>query len=55
MIQKVFARPGQRPRRRAIALDPASTLGYLALARTQMTEDWDWDAAEISLSKAAGL
>src|SRR6266404_9533108 len=40
---------------RAIALDPASTLGYLALARTQMTEDWDWDAAEISLSKAAAL
>src|SRR5258707_1611028 len=40
---------------RAIALDPASTSGYLALARTQMTEDWDWDAAETSLSKAAAL
>ena len=40
---------------RAIALDPASTLGYLALARTQMTGDWDWDAAETSLSKAAAL
>jgi TolB-like protein/DNA-binding winged helix-turn-helix (wHTH) protein/Flp pilus assembly protein TadD len=40
---------------RAIALDPNSASGYLALARTQAIYDWDWDAANISLTKAAAL
>jgi TolB-like protein/DNA-binding winged helix-turn-helix (wHTH) protein/Flp pilus assembly protein TadD len=40
---------------RAIALDPTSASGYLALARTQLTYDWDWDAANTCLSKAAAL
>src|SRR6266481_4830386 len=38
---------------RAIALDPNSASGYLALARTQIFYDWDWDAATTSLTKAA--
>jgi len=40
---------------RAIALDPNLAAGYLALAMTQMYHDWDWDAARISLTKAADL
>jgi len=40
---------------RAIALDPTSASGYLALARTQNDYDWDWDAANTSLTKAAAL
>ena len=40
---------------RAIALDPNLAAGYLALAMTQMHHDWDWDAARISLTKAADL
>jgi TolB-like protein/DNA-binding winged helix-turn-helix (wHTH) protein/Flp pilus assembly protein TadD len=40
---------------RAIALDPASGSAYLALARTQVFYDWDWDAAKTSLAKAAAL
>ncbi len=40
---------------RAIALDPNSASGYLALARTQIFYDWDWDAANTSLTKAAAL
>jgi TolB-like protein/DNA-binding winged helix-turn-helix (wHTH) protein len=39
----------------AIALDPASASGYLALARTQLNYDWDWDIANICLNKAAAL
>jgi TolB-like protein/Tfp pilus assembly protein PilF len=39
----------------AIALDPASASGYLALARTQLTYDWDWDIANTCLNKAAAL
>jgi TolB-like protein/DNA-binding winged helix-turn-helix (wHTH) protein/Flp pilus assembly protein TadD len=39
----------------AIALDPASAPGYLALARTQNDYDWDWNATNTSLSKAAAL
>jgi TolB-like protein/DNA-binding winged helix-turn-helix (wHTH) protein/Tfp pilus assembly protein PilF len=40
---------------RAIALDPTSASGYVALARTQTAHDWDWDTASTCLTKAAGL
>ncbi|MDT7814809.1 MAG: hypothetical protein QOJ42_4725 [Acidobacteriaceae bacterium] len=40
---------------RAIALDPTLASGYLALANTQISYDWDWDAANTCLSKAASL
>jgi len=40
---------------RAIALDPSSASGYLALARTQIYHDWDWDTANTCLTKAAAL
>lgn len=40
---------------RAIALDPNSASGYLALARTQIYHDWDWDTANTCLTKAAAL
>jgi TolB-like protein/DNA-binding winged helix-turn-helix (wHTH) protein/Flp pilus assembly protein TadD len=40
---------------RAIALDPTLASAYLALARTQIYSDWDWDAANASLTKAAAL
>jgi TolB-like protein/DNA-binding winged helix-turn-helix (wHTH) protein/Flp pilus assembly protein TadD len=40
---------------RAIALDPTSGSAYLALARTQIFYDWDWDGANTSLTKAAAL
>jgi Flp pilus assembly protein TadD len=40
---------------RAIALDSNSASGYLALARTQIFHDWDWDAANTCLTKAAAL
>jgi TolB-like protein/DNA-binding winged helix-turn-helix (wHTH) protein/Flp pilus assembly protein TadD len=40
---------------RAIALDPALGSAYLALARVQVFYDWDWDAANTSLNKAAEL
>jgi TolB-like protein/DNA-binding winged helix-turn-helix (wHTH) protein/Flp pilus assembly protein TadD len=40
---------------RAINLDPTSASGYLALARTQNDYDWDWNAANASLTKAAAL
>jgi TolB-like protein/DNA-binding winged helix-turn-helix (wHTH) protein/Flp pilus assembly protein TadD len=40
---------------RAIMLDPTSASGYLARARTQIGYDWDWDAANTSLTKAAAL
>jgi TolB-like protein/DNA-binding winged helix-turn-helix (wHTH) protein/Tfp pilus assembly protein PilF len=39
----------------AIALDPSSASGYLALAAAQIDCDWDWDAADTSVAKAAGL
>jgi len=48
-------RKARHDAQRAIALDPTLASAYLALARTQMTEDWDWDAAGTSLSKAAAL
>ena len=40
---------------RAIALDPASPSAYLALAKTQILYDWDWEAANVCLTKAAAL
>jgi TolB-like protein/DNA-binding winged helix-turn-helix (wHTH) protein/Flp pilus assembly protein TadD len=40
---------------RAIALDPALASAYLALAKTQINCDWEWDAADTSISKAAAL
>jgi tetratricopeptide (TPR) repeat protein len=40
---------------RAITLDPTSASVYLALARTQLTYDWDWDAANTCLAKATAL
>jgi TolB-like protein/DNA-binding winged helix-turn-helix (wHTH) protein len=40
---------------RAIALDPTLASAYLALATTQMFYDWDWDATDTSLTKAAAL
>ncbi len=40
---------------KAIALDPNLAAGYLRLARIQMSHDWDWDGAELSLRKAATL
>jgi TolB-like protein/DNA-binding winged helix-turn-helix (wHTH) protein/Tfp pilus assembly protein PilF len=40
---------------RAIALDPTSASAYLALATDQIQHDWDWDAANTWLTKAAEL
>jgi TolB-like protein/DNA-binding winged helix-turn-helix (wHTH) protein/Flp pilus assembly protein TadD len=40
---------------RAIALDPTSATAYLALARTQIYHDWDWETADTCLTKAAAL
>ena len=40
---------------RAIALDPTLTSAYLALAKTQINCDWNWDAANTSITKAAAL
>jgi tetratricopeptide (TPR) repeat protein len=40
---------------RAIALDPTLASVYLALATTQIYYDWDWDAADAALTKAAAL
>jgi TolB-like protein/DNA-binding winged helix-turn-helix (wHTH) protein/Flp pilus assembly protein TadD len=40
---------------RAIALDPTLAPAYLALAGTQINCDWDWDAANTSITKAAAL
>jgi TolB-like protein/DNA-binding winged helix-turn-helix (wHTH) protein len=40
---------------RAIALDPNLASAYLALANTQISCDWNWDAANTSVTKAAAL
>jgi TolB-like protein/DNA-binding winged helix-turn-helix (wHTH) protein/Tfp pilus assembly protein PilF len=40
---------------RAIALDPNSAPGYLAMARIQNDYDLDWEAANSSITKAAAL
>jgi serine/threonine protein kinase/Tfp pilus assembly protein PilF len=39
----------------AIALDPRSAAGYLALADVRLTYDFDWEGAEAALKKAAAL
>jgi len=39
----------------AIALDPRSTAGYLALADIRLLYDLDWEGAEAALNKAAAL
>ncbi len=39
----------------AIALDPRSAAGYLALADVRLTYDFDWEGAEAALNKAAAL
>ena len=40
---------------RAIALDPNLASAYMVLAGTQNDRDWDWDAANASLTRAAAL
>ncbi len=40
---------------RAIALDPNLASAYMALATTQINSDWDWEAANTSLAKAAAI
>jgi tetratricopeptide (TPR) repeat protein len=40
---------------RAIELDPTLASAYLALAATQISCDWEWDAANTSITKAAAL
>jgi TolB-like protein/DNA-binding winged helix-turn-helix (wHTH) protein/Flp pilus assembly protein TadD len=40
---------------RAIALAPTLASAYLALAATQISSDWDWDAAKTSITKAMAL
>jgi tetratricopeptide (TPR) repeat protein len=40
---------------RAITLDPTLASAYLALATTQISYDWDWDAADASLTQAAAF
>ncbi len=39
----------------AIAVDPRSAAGYLALADVRLIYDFDWEGAEDALSKAAAL
>jgi eukaryotic-like serine/threonine-protein kinase len=39
----------------AIALDPNSAAGYLALASIRITHDLDWEGADAALNKAAAL
>ncbi|HEY4048835.1 MAG TPA: tetratricopeptide repeat protein, partial [Acidobacteriaceae bacterium] len=40
---------------RAIALDPNLASAYLALAHTQISCDWNWDAANTAITKAEAL
>jgi len=40
---------------RALALDPTLATAYLVLARAQIDCDWDWEAADASVTKAAAL
>jgi tetratricopeptide (TPR) repeat protein len=51
--------PGLRRARedaeQAIALDPHSALGYLALAGIRLNYDFDWDGTEAALKQAAAL
>ena len=58
-VELIEATDGYRRARddaeRAIALDPGSASGYLALATNQIDYDWDRDAANTCLTKAATL
>jgi len=47
------SRKARNDAERAIALDPSLASAYLALATTQLYYDWDWDAARVSITKAA--
>ena len=49
------SRKAREDAERAIALDPTSAPGYLALAKMQNDYDWDWEAANATLAKAAAL
>ncbi len=40
---------------KAIALDPKSAAGYLALGWVKLGYEWDWDGADAALKKAADL
>jgi TolB-like protein/DNA-binding winged helix-turn-helix (wHTH) protein/Tfp pilus assembly protein PilF len=40
---------------KAIALDPNSATGYLAMGLVQINHDWDWEGADASLKKAGSL
>jgi len=40
---------------RAIELDPKLALAYLSLATVQIDCDWDWNAAQVSVARAAQL
>jgi TolB-like protein/DNA-binding winged helix-turn-helix (wHTH) protein/Flp pilus assembly protein TadD len=40
---------------KAISLDPDLAAGYLRLATIQMSHDWDWNGAEVTLRKAEML
>jgi serine/threonine protein kinase/TolB-like protein/tetratricopeptide (TPR) repeat protein len=40
---------------RSIALDPGQAAPYLALGTVQTFYDWDWEAADVSVKKAAEL
>jgi TolB-like protein len=46
---------GRADAERAVALDPTLASAYLALAKTQINSDWNWDAANTSITKAAAL
>jgi tetratricopeptide (TPR) repeat protein len=48
-------RRGRDDAERAIALDPNVASGYLAVAETQIYNDWDWESANACLTKAAAL
>jgi tetratricopeptide (TPR) repeat protein len=49
------SRAARHDAERAIALDPNLASGYLALASTQNDYDFDWDAANASLTRAGDL
>jgi tetratricopeptide (TPR) repeat protein len=48
-------RRAQTDAEQAIALDPNSAAGYLALANIRLFHDFDWEGAEAALNKAAAL
>jgi TolB-like protein/DNA-binding winged helix-turn-helix (wHTH) protein/Tfp pilus assembly protein PilF len=48
-------RAARQSAEKAIALDPNLAAGYLALGLVQITYDWDWEGADVSLKKAGLL